>query len=135
MKKNFKNLKIIVTGSTGFKGAWLCHWLNLLGGRVVGIGLKPEKNSIIFKALKLDKKIDQKFIDIKYFNKLNDVIKKIKPDIYFKGPDYKKNKNDLTGKIVDEKKAIKRVGGQIKFSKSGKFSSLNLPFSSVTVTE
>ena len=83
MKKNFKNLKIIVTGSTGFKGAWLCYWLNLLGGKVTGIGLKPEKNSIIFEALMLEKKIDQKFIDIKYFNKLNDIIKKIKPDIIF----------------------------------------------------
>jgi len=83
MNKNFKNLKIVVTGSTGFKGAWLCYWLSLLGGKVTGVGLKPEKNSIIFKALNLEKKIDQKYIDIKYFNKLNEVIKKTKPDIIF----------------------------------------------------
>mgnify|MGYP003981627675 FL=1 len=55
----YKNLKIIVTGSTGFKGAWLCFWLNLLGAKVIGIALKPEKDSILFHKLSLSKKINQ----------------------------------------------------------------------------
>ena len=29
-KDIFKNKKIIVTGHTGFKGSWLCYWLNKL---------------------------------------------------------------------------------------------------------
>ena len=56
-KNNYKNLKVLVTGSTGFKGSWLCFWLNKIGSKVVGIGLKPEKNSIIFKELSLEKKL------------------------------------------------------------------------------
>ncbi len=70
-----------------------------------------------------------KHIDYVFINKWPtaiETIKKIKPDVYFKGPDYKKDKNDLTGKIVDEKKAIKNVGGKIKFSTSETFSSSNL---------
>ena len=39
----------MVTGSTGFKGAWLCNWLIILGAKVIGVGLRPEKGSIIFK--------------------------------------------------------------------------------------
>ena len=27
MKKFYKNKKVLVTGATGFKGAWLCSWL------------------------------------------------------------------------------------------------------------
>ena len=35
--KNFKNKKIIVTGHTGFKGAWLTFWLKKLGANILGI--------------------------------------------------------------------------------------------------
>ena len=34
--------KILVTGHTGFKGAWLSLVLNEFGARVYGISLKPE---------------------------------------------------------------------------------------------
>ena len=81
--KKYKNLKVLITGSTGFKGAWLSFWLFLLGAKVVGIGLKPEKNSIIFKSLKLNKKIKQYYIDIRDFKSLDKVIKREKPTIVF----------------------------------------------------
>jgi CDP-glucose 4,6-dehydratase len=86
MKNNldiYKNLKVLVTGSTGFKGSWLCFWLNLLEAKVIGVGLKPEKDSIIFKKLKLKKKIKQFYLNIVDFKKLNKIIKKEKPDIIF----------------------------------------------------
>ena len=79
----FKNKIIIVTGSTGFKGSWLCFWLKKLGAKVVGIGLKPEKGSVIFKSLNLHKEIEQNYINICEFEKLNKIIKKIKPEIIF----------------------------------------------------
>ena len=55
----YKNLKVVVTGSTGFKGSWLCLWLSSLNAKVVGIALKPEKDSIIFNKLRLKNKINQ----------------------------------------------------------------------------
>ena len=79
----YKNLKIIVTGSTGFKGSWLCLWLTFLNAKVIGVALKPEKGSIIFKKLGLEKKIKQIYLDICDFKKLNEVVKKEKPDIIF----------------------------------------------------
>ena len=75
--KSYKNLKVLVTGSTGFKGAWLANWLVLLGAKVVGVGLKPEKDSIIFDSFNLNKKIYQYFSDIKKFKNINYIIKKI----------------------------------------------------------
>ena len=56
--KTFIKRKVLVTGSTGFKGSWLCFWLKELNANVVGIGLKPEKNEIIFKALNIKKKLN-----------------------------------------------------------------------------
>ena len=81
--KSYKNLKILVTGSTGFKGAWLSHWLFTIGAKVIGVGLRPEKDSVIFNSLNLNKKITQYFVNIKNFKKINDIIKKEKPDIIF----------------------------------------------------
>ena len=81
--KSYKNLRVLITGSTGFKGAWLSFWLNEIGAKVIGVALKPEKNSVLFKSLKVDEKIQQYYLDITNFNKLNEIIKKKRPDIIF----------------------------------------------------
>ena len=47
MSLQFWNEKrVLVTGHTGFKGAWLCHWLGLLGAKVYGIALEAERPSL-----------------------------------------------------------------------------------------
>ena len=50
-------------------------------------------------------------------------IRKIKPNFYCKGPDYKNFSHDLTGKISDEVKEVKRFKGKVIFTKSETFSS------------
>tara|TARA_Y200000002_G_scaffold362582_1_gene349774 strand:- start:90 stop:1169 length:1080 start_codon:yes stop_codon:yes gene_type:complete len=85
-KKNlnfYKNKKVVVTGATGFKGAWLCLWLKILGAKVYGIGFSPNKNKKLFYSLKLNKKINTKIIDIRNYNKLSKHLKKVNPDIIF----------------------------------------------------
>tara|TARA_B100001059_G_C17825763_1_gene581255 strand:- start:450 stop:1520 length:1071 start_codon:yes stop_codon:yes gene_type:complete len=81
--KFYKNKKILITGVTGFKGAWLALWLNLLGAKVYGIGYKPNNNIRLFDQLNLKKKIFFKNIDIRNFKKLSKYIKKIRPKIIF----------------------------------------------------
>ena len=80
---NYKNLKVLVTGTTGFKGSWLCFWLDYLGAKVVGVALKPEKGSVIFKKLNIEKKIKQYYVDIINYNKLNKIIIKENPNLIF----------------------------------------------------
>jgi CDP-glucose 4,6-dehydratase len=48
----FAGAPVLVTGSTGFKGAWLCAWLARLGARVSGAALAPTTPSL-FDALDL----------------------------------------------------------------------------------
>lgn len=84
MKESFfKNKKVIVTGHTGFKGAWLTNYLHLLGANVMGISLKPSTKPSLFKVLKLDTKIKSNFINILEKNKIEKKILKFKPDAIF----------------------------------------------------
>lgn len=36
LQETYSGLRVLVTGHTGFKGAWLCLWLSELGARVAG---------------------------------------------------------------------------------------------------
>ena len=62
--KFYKNKRVLVTGATGFKGSWLCLWLNEMGAKVYGIGYSPNKNKNLFYKLKLNKKIKYSLIDV-----------------------------------------------------------------------
>jgi len=54
------------------------------------------------------------------------VIKKIKPNIYCKGPDYKKHEDDISGKIKKEINILKKAGGKIIYTNDISFSSSKL---------
>ena len=84
MVKNFyKKKKILITGVTGFKGAWLAYWLKILGSDVYGIGFNPNRNKNLFYSLNLQKKIKLKILDIRDFKKVKNMINKISPEIVF----------------------------------------------------
>jgi CDP-glucose 4,6-dehydratase len=79
----YKNKKVLVTGATGFKGAWLSYWLHILGAKVFAIGYTPNKNKNLFYSLNLHKKLNINILDIRNKKKLNYYINKIKPQIVF----------------------------------------------------
>ena len=37
----WRGRRVFVTGHTGFKGSWLCLWLNHMGAEVYGYALPP----------------------------------------------------------------------------------------------
>ena len=43
--------RVLLTGHTGFKGAWLSLWLARLGARVTGFALAPETRPNLFEAI------------------------------------------------------------------------------------
>ena len=75
-----KNKKILVTGHTGFKGAYLCLLLNYLGAELYGYALKEEEGSLydIAKIRELVK--EEEIADIRDYDKLYNFVSKINPD-------------------------------------------------------
>ena len=69
------------------------------------------------------------YIDAVYINHYatsEELISLIKPNIYFKGSDYKDNKKDRTKNILKEISSVKKHGGRIVYSNDITFSSSNL---------
>ena len=83
MKKFYKNKKILITGATGFKGAWLSQWLVYLGAKVYGLGYNPNQNKNLFYKLNLHKKVKINLFDIRDHKKLKKLIEKVQPSIIF----------------------------------------------------
>lgn len=47
----WRDRRVLLTGHTGFKGAWLALWLEKLGARVTGVALPPATDPSLFDAL------------------------------------------------------------------------------------
>jgi len=84
MNKAFwKNKKVVVTGHTGFKGAWLSLWLHEMGARVVGYALPPEHPDALFRLAQVDQMVHSIMGDVRDYNRLYTVIRDEDPDIVF----------------------------------------------------
>jgi CDP-glucose 4,6-dehydratase len=47
----WRNRRVLLTGHTGFKGAWLALWLEQLGAEVVGLALPPDTEPALYSLL------------------------------------------------------------------------------------
>jgi CDP-glucose 4,6-dehydratase len=84
MFKDIYNGKtVLVTGHTGFKGAWLTSWLIKLGAKVVGLSIDIPTNPSLFEELGLSNKITDYRMDIRDLEKLKEVVISEKPDFVF----------------------------------------------------
>lgn len=84
MLSNFKNKRIFITGSTGFKGTWLSYILTLSGAKVMGYALphiKDEKSH--YENLNLKNRITQIEDDITNREKIISTMQKFEPDYVF----------------------------------------------------
>lgn len=76
----FKNKKILITGSTGFKGSWLSKILLNSGANICAYALAPKKEDKLFDLLKLENDIRQEIGDIRDLDKLKKVFDDFKPE-------------------------------------------------------
>lgn len=77
----YQGKRIFVTGHTGFKGSWLCLWLEKLGAEVTGFSVDVPTNPAHFSTLKLKTKdLRGSILDVRA---LNTAIMQAKPDLVF----------------------------------------------------
>lgn len=79
----YKDKNVLITGHTGFKGAWLAIWLKELGANVIGYSLDPVNENDLFVLSQLDDKIIDIRGDIRDYQKLKSVFDEYKPEIVF----------------------------------------------------
>jgi len=78
----YSGQRVLVTGHTGFKGAWLCEWLMELGADVHGVSL-PMPTPSLFDSLDLSTRTEHNFLDIRDAIALEAKIHSVRPDFIF----------------------------------------------------
>lgn len=79
----YRGRKVLVTGDTGFKGAWLAFWLHRLGAHVLGYALPPRRDQNPYRLLGLSRKIRHVNGDIRDQNRFQRVMKEFSPEFLF----------------------------------------------------
>lgn len=75
--------KVLVTGHTGFKGSWLCLWLQSMGARVTGLALEPPAQPALFDLAGVAQGMEPIFGDIRHARTVQAVFSQTQPDIVF----------------------------------------------------
>lgn len=73
--------RVLLTGHTGFKGAWLAEWLLAKGADLTGIALLPEQSPSLFEQLDLAKRMNHVVCDVRDHDKLAHVVAGIRPNL------------------------------------------------------
>jgi CDP-glucose 4,6-dehydratase len=79
----FNGKRVLVTGHTGFKGAWLCEWLLGLGAQITGLSLPPQTEPSLFAELGLARRLRHIVGDIQEPDVLTKAVSESKPDFVF----------------------------------------------------
>lgn len=79
----FRNQTVLITGHTGFKGAWLAIWLQQLGANVVGYALAPPTIPSLFQSAGLNNQLEDLRGDIRKNQDLYGIIDRFKPKFIF----------------------------------------------------
>jgi CDP-glucose 4,6-dehydratase len=79
----WQNKRILLTGHTGFKGAWLALWLRRLGAEVHGVSLAPNTTPNLFSLARIDQDCHSHIHDLREHQGLDRLVELIQPEIVF----------------------------------------------------
>ena len=80
----FRGKNVLVTGHTGFKGAWLSVWLHGLGANVFGYSQPPDNEKGVFQSANISSILTSDVrADIRNQEKLSNVFRDVRPDVVF----------------------------------------------------
>ena len=73
--------KVLVTGHTGFKGSWLCLWLQHLGATVTGFALNPSSNPNFYELTSINRCMSNNIGDIRDYKCILNLILQYEPEV------------------------------------------------------
>lgn len=74
---------MLITGHTGFKGAWLWQWLDMLGAELFGYALVPATDPSLFSLAGINESAGSGFGDIRSPAKIRDLLRDVRPEVIF----------------------------------------------------
>lgn len=77
----WRDRRVLVTGHTGFKGGWLCLWLNSMGARVTGFALAPATSPSLFEVARVGEGMRSVLGDVRDLPALRKVMLEAAPEI------------------------------------------------------
>ncbi len=77
----WRGKRVLLTGHTGFKGAWASAWLCRMGAQVTGISLPPEGERSLFGILEPSLNVTSHMVDIRDRKALTGVVDHAEPEI------------------------------------------------------
>jgi CDP-glucose 4,6-dehydratase len=75
--------RVLITGHTGFKGAWLSYWLAKLGAAVTGVALPPDTEPSLFRLLRLAPEVNSHFEDVTDLEAFRRLAQWGDPEVFF----------------------------------------------------
>ena len=75
--------QVLLTGHSGFKGAWLALWLSGMGAKVTGISLPPNSDPNLFTLAKISQITNNHFADIRDADAVSSIVKHAEPEVVF----------------------------------------------------
>ncbi|SOE18059.1 CDP-glucose 4,6-dehydratase [Hoeflea halophila] len=80
--RNFwRGRRVLLTGHTGFKGAWLLFWLEAMGARVTGCSLSPDRPEALFSHLHAAERLASEIVDIRDPKGLAALVARTEPEV------------------------------------------------------
>ena len=79
----YRGKKVLVTGHTGFKGAWLCEWLTALGAEVTGFSDVIQPDPSLFRMLGLQNRVHHVAGDVRDASAVAAVVRTCQPQFVF----------------------------------------------------
>ena len=82
LEEFYSNKRILITGHTGFKGAWMCQVLHRLGADIAGYSLNSEVTTPnLYSLCKCDEYVKSYYGDIRDYDALKSAFDEFRPEI------------------------------------------------------
>lgn len=79
----WRGKRVLVTGHTGFKGAWLCLWLDRLGAAVTGLSLNVPTTPSLYEVARIDELVRSHQADVADTDRVRTIVTAERPDVVF----------------------------------------------------
>lgn len=79
----WRGRRVLVTGHTGFKGAWICLWLDRLGATVTGLSADVPTTPSLYELARIAELVNSHQADVADADRVRRIVTAERPDVVF----------------------------------------------------